>query len=134
MNKFYVAASFVAVLTTLIHLVLGHYTVELALLAAPFDDDVAKRTLHACWHIVSVDLGLSALGLLAAGLRPRVYAVGRTLPVFIAIHYVLWTVAFLVIGLATMPAGGLFARLFVEMPQWILFAPVIGLVALGTRK
>jgi len=134
MNTPYLAAGVLAAFTTLVHLVLGHYEVELPLLAADFDDDIAKRTVHVCWHIVSVDLALSALGLVAAGLRPERYAAGHILPVFLAAHYALWAAIFLVIGIATMPPGGLVARLFVEMPQWILLAPVSALVALGTRQ
>lgn len=112
---------------TAIHVVAGHESPLLPMLQAPFDE-VAKRTMYAVWHIVSVDLALSAGGLMLAGILPRRYAVRGILPLFIGLHYLLWTVVFVVLAVTSSLPNPL-----VALPQWLLFLPVVVLSGIGAR-
>jgi hypothetical protein len=124
MNGYWLAAGIMAALTTGIHVIAGHFNPILPMLRAPFEE-AAKRTMHAVWHAITVALALSALALIAAGLDPARYGAGGLLPWFVAIHYVGYTVAFLVVALA--------ARVpLIAMPQPALFVPVVVTVWLGS--
>ena len=104
-------AGFVA----LVHLILGEKTVVRPFRKAPMDATV-RHTMHACWHLVSVDLVVKALALLAMGLAGSTL---RPLIVFIAIHYIAYGLVFIVVAMTSDLEGA-----FKKLPQWALLAPL----------
>lgn len=123
MNPFWLAAGALTVVTGLVHLIAGHRAPLLPMLAAPFDE-VSKRTMHVVWHLVTIDLVLSAAVLLGAGGWPE--RVSAQLPAFVAVQHGLFALAFVVIALASRLPRGLW-----KLPQWTLFVPICGLTAAG---
>ncbi len=135
-RPYFLAAGILGAAITAVHLVLGQITIVEPMLDASFDD-VAKQTLLVCWHIVSVDLVLTAAGLIAAGVQPEKYATTMLFPAFLGLHYLLWGGVFLVVGVATslpLGVGAMGQRLFVDMPQWLLFFVPVVLVGQGLRR
>ena len=123
MNVFWLAAGAIAALTALVHLIAGHRVPLGVMLAAPFDE-VSKRTMHVVWHLVTIDLVLSAAVLCAAGIWPG--RVSSQLPGVVAVQHGLYAIAFVVIALASRLPRGLW-----KLPQWTLFVPIVGLTAAG---
>ncbi len=123
MNGFWLAASAIAAVTALIHLIAGHRAPLGVMLAADFDE-VAKRTMHVVWHLVTIDLVISAAVLFAAAAWPA--RVSTQLPGVVAVQHGLYAVAFVVIALASRLPRGL-----LKLPQWILFVPIVGLAVAG---
>lgn len=123
MNGWWLAAGALAAFTTLVHLIAGHRAPLGVMLDAAFDE-VSKRTMHVVWHLVTIDLALSAAALVAAGAWPE--RVSSQVPGFVAIHHGLYAVAFVVIALGSRLPRGLW-----KLPQWTLFVPMTALTAAG---
>jgi hypothetical protein len=127
-NKPYLTAGAIALFTTSVHVVLGQIDIVRPMLDSSFDG-AAMETMLAVWHICTAGLSMTTLGLLAAGWWPKRFAVVAVLPIFIALHYVLWTVVVVVVALLSdLPNA------FMELPQPILFLPIIVLTFIGARK
>ncbi|MFD4246798.1 hypothetical protein ACFWP3_35185 [Streptomyces sp. NPDC058525] len=124
MNGWLLAAGITAFGVAATHLVAGHRDVVRPLLSSGLADE-PKRVFHAVWHMVSVDLVLSAVALVYLALADDTSATG---PVawFVAAHFLAYTVTFLVI---TLSVG--WPRPLLRLPQWILLLPVAVLTAAG---
>jgi hypothetical protein len=117
----YRLAGFLALFTSLVHLLPGGREIARPLLSANLAEE-AKFTLYACWHMVTIQLFLSAAALLMAAyerlqLPPVMLA-------FISSCWLLYGLLFLVLTLAKITPPGLF-----RLPQWALLLPV-GLLGL----
>lgn len=123
MNGYLFAAGLVAAVVSAIHIVAGHFDPVRPLLASSMAD-IPKLTMHAVWHMVSVDLVATASTLLAlAWLEP----VGTELVALLtAARYAAYSVVFVVIA-SRLPGRASVMRL----PQWLLLAPVAILACLG---
>lgn len=123
MNAWLICAGSLAGVVAGIHLVLGHVDPVRPLLDSSLPE-MPKRTLHAVWHLVSVDLVLAAIVLLYLGM---VQPVGSGLAAgILAAHFVAYAAVFLVLALQLdPPRGGL------ALPQWLLLLPVAVLSAIG---
>ncbi|HLL03966.1 MAG TPA: hypothetical protein VK539_25495 [Myxococcaceae bacterium] len=110
-------------MTALVHTVAGHFDPVVPFLRTELEA-TAKATLHACWHMVTVTLFLSALVLLGVGLSPGV-AGARLLAAFISGLYVLYSIVFLVIGARR------FGWRLLRLPQWTLLLPIGVLASVG---
>jgi hypothetical protein len=127
MNRYFLAASAFAAFTAGIHLILGGMEIVTPMMATEYEP-VSKATMYAVWHIVSADLMLAAVGLLLAGLSPR-FAAGGVLPLFIAAMNASWSLVFVGVSATTdIPIG------WTDLPQPILFAPVIALSIVGAIR
>ena len=115
MNGLMLASGVLAAGTALVHLVAGQIDPVRPLLAAPMTE-TSKRTLHACWHLVSVDLVLAAAVLLYLAWAKDA---GAAVPRLIAAHLLAYGLVFIVIGLACAGPRGL-----VRLPQWAMLLPV----------
>lgn len=73
--------------------------------------------LYFCWHMVSIVIGASALGLAFAAMEPG----ARSLAIFLGGL----NGAFAVLGIVLVPV---FGERYVRVPQGWLFLPVAGLV------
>ncbi|MGW4757980.1 hypothetical protein [Streptomyces chartreusis] len=124
MNGWFLAAGITAFGVAAVHLVAGHRDVVRPLLACAFADE-PKRVLHAVWHMVSVDLTLSAAVLVCLALADDTSATGLV-AWFVAAHFVAYAVAFLVV---TLSVG--WPKPLLRLPQWILLLPVAVLTVAG---
>ncbi|MFZ3492479.1 hypothetical protein ACODT5_04420 [Streptomyces sp. 5.8] len=124
MNSWFLAAGITAVGVAAVHVIAGRRDVVRPLLSSGLADE-PKRVLHAVWHMVSIDLGLSGLALLYLSLRDGTPGTGL-LAWFVAAHFVAYAAAFLVI---TLSVG--WPRPLLRLPQWILLLPVAVLTAAG---
>jgi hypothetical protein len=70
MNWFLLAAAALAGVTTCAHFFAGGKGCLRPMLAADYDA-VAKRTVHVCWHLVTLDLVMTTAVLTLAGLSPE---------------------------------------------------------------
>lgn len=123
MNGYLLAAGLTAAVVSAIHIIAGHVDPVRPLLASSMAD-VPKRTMHAVWHMVSVDLVATAATLLAlAWWQP---AGTELVAMLTAARFAAYTVVFLVIA-SRLPGRAPLLRL----PQWILLAPVAILAGLG---
>lgn len=124
MNSWFLAAGITAVGVAAVHVIAGRRDVVRPLLSSGLADE-PKRVLHAVWHMVSVDLGLSGLALLHLSQRDGTPGTGL-LAWFVAAHFIAYAAAFLVI---TLSVG--WPRPLLRLPQWILLLPVAVLTAAG---
>ena len=115
MNSLMLASGVLAAVTALVHLFAGQIDPVRPLLAAPMAE-TSKRTLHACWHLVSVDLVLAAAVLLYLTWAKDA---GPAVPRLIAAHLLAYGLVFIVMGMAIAGPRGL-----VRLPQWALLLPV----------
>ena len=127
MKKLPLFASIIAAVTTLIHAFVGGADTAGPLLSSHIAEE-SRLTLYAVWHMASITLGLSAVGLFFAAL-PLHSASSRYMAHFIAVLCLLFGLAFLAVA-ATQPGAGLFLKL----PQWILLLPVGVLAWLGSKN
>ncbi|MFF5705238.1 hypothetical protein ACFY7H_22460 [Streptomyces sp. NPDC012794] len=124
MNGWLLAAGITALAVAAVHVVAGHRDVVSPLLSCGLADE-PKRVLHAVWHMVSVDLLLSGLGLLYLAVANGTPGTGLV-AWFVAAHFVAYAAAFLVVTLSVGWPGPL-----LRLPQWILLLPVAFLAAAG---
>ncbi|MEU0990309.1 hypothetical protein [Streptomyces sp. NPDC005953] len=124
MNGWLLAAGITSLGVAGVHTVGGHRDVVRPLLSCELADE-PRRVLHAVWHMVSLDLVLSGLALLYLSLTDG--TPGASLVAwFVAVHFVGYAAAFLVI---TLSVG--WPRPLLRLPQWILLLPVAALAAVG---
>ncbi|MFJ7154514.1 hypothetical protein ACIQUQ_06215 [Streptomyces sp. NPDC101118] len=124
MNGWLLAAGITAFAVAAVHIVAGHRDVVRPLLSCGLADE-PKRVLHAVWHMVSVDLVLSAAALVCLAAADDASATGP-MAWFVAAHFVAYAVAFLVVSLSV---G--WPKPLLRLPQWILLLPVAVLTAAG---
>ncbi|MFE3450933.1 hypothetical protein ACFXJ8_18580 [Nonomuraea sp. NPDC059194] len=124
MNGPLLAAGITAAGVALVHLVAGHADPVRPLLASGLAQ-VPKRTLHAVWHLVSVNLILAAATLVYLALaQPQgAHLAGQLL----AVHFAAYAAVFLVI---TLTFDG--TQRLLRLPQWLLLLPVAVLTWIGS--
>ncbi|MFF9868101.1 hypothetical protein ACF1G0_22235 [Streptomyces sp. NPDC013953] len=123
MNGWLLAAGSIAAATTVIHVAAGGRSIVRPLLTGPLPAE-PKHTLHGVWHLVTADLLLSSVVLLALAFAA---APSAALVLFIAAQYVAYAVVFLIITLAADRP-----RPLLQLPQWMLLLPVGVLALIGT--
>ena len=123
MNGWLLTAGGIAAATTLIHATAGGRSIVRPLLGSAVAAE-PKRTLHVVWHMVTADLLLSSLALLALAFTA---APSTALVLFIAAQYLAYAVVFLIITLAAD-----WPRPLLQLPQWMLLLPVAVLALIGT--
>ncbi|MFI5497527.1 hypothetical protein ACIA5E_00595 [Nocardia asteroides] len=125
MNGYLLAAGLTAAVVAGIHIVAGHFDPVRPLLSSSLTE-IPKRTMHAVWHLVSVDLVATAATLLAiAWWRP---AGTELVSALTAARFAAYTIVFVVIAARVRAPAPL-----LRLPQWILLAPVAILAAFGAR-
>ncbi|MGW7457198.1 hypothetical protein [Streptomyces sp. NPDC054797] len=124
MNGWLLAAGITAFGVAATHIAAGHRDVVRPLLSCALTDE-PKRVLHAVWHMVSVDLVLSAAALVYLALAGGTSATGP-MAWFVAAHFLAYSAAFLVV---TFAVG--WSKPLLRLPQWILLLPVAVLAAAG---
>lgn len=124
MNGWLLAAGITASGVAAAHIVGGHRDVVRPLLSCGLADE-PRRVLHAVWHMVSIDLVLSAAVLVHLALADAAPATGP-LAWFVAAHFLAYTAAFLVV---TLSVG--WPKPLLRLPQWFLLLPVAALTAAG---
>lgn len=122
MNRLLLLAAVLALLTALVHIVVGSLEITRPLLASAFSDEM-KWLLFACWHLVSVVLALSALALLW-GARQRGNGALAPMVNFISLLWIGFAVVFVGVALSRPEPGWL-----LRLPQWMALLPV-GLIGL----
>ena len=123
MNAWLITAGSLAGVVAAIHLILGHVDPVQPLLRSSLAD-IPKRTLHAVWHLVSVDLVLGALALLYLGIAQPTGS--GFVAAVLAAHFAAYATVFLVLVLQLdRPRRGL------ALPQWLLLLPIAVLSAIG---
>jgi len=122
-NGWLLTAGGIAAATTLIHATAGGRSIVRPLLGSAVAAE-PKRTLHVVWHMVTADLLLSSLALLALAFTA---APSTALVLFIAAQYLAYAVVFLIITLAAD-----WPRPLLQLPQWMLLLPVAVLALIGT--
>ncbi|WCD89835.1 hypothetical protein KPP03845_106259 [Streptomyces xanthophaeus] len=124
MNGWFLAAGITASGVAVTHIIAGHRDVVRPLLSCGLADE-PKRVLHAVWHMVSIDLVLSAAALIHLA---RAHATSATGPLvwFVAAHFLAYAAAFLVV---TLSVG--WPKPLLRLPQWILLLPVAVLTGAG---
>lgn len=120
MNGWLLTAGGIAAMTTCVHATAGGRSVVRPLLGSAVAAE-PKRTLHVVWHMVTVDLLLSSLALLACAFMT---APSTALVLFIAVQYVAYAAVFLIVTSAAD-----WPRPLLRLPQWMLLLPV-GILAL----
>jgi hypothetical protein len=123
-NGWLLTAGAIAAATTLIHATAGGRSIVRPLLGSAVAAE-PKRTLHVVWHMVTADLLLSSIALLALAFAD---APSTALVLFIAAQYLAYAVVFLIITLAAD-----WPRPLLQLPQWMLLLPVGVLALIGTR-
>ncbi|HET6356481.1 hypothetical protein [Streptomyces sp.] len=124
MNGWLLVAGITAFGVAAAHIVGGHRDVVRPLLSCGPPDE-PKHVLHAVWHMVSVDLVLSAAALVYLALADDTSATGLV-AWFVAAHFGAYAVAFLVV---TLSVG--WPKPLLRLPQWILLLPVAVLTVAG---
>lgn len=124
MNGWLLAAGITAFGVAVAHIAGGHRDVVRPLLSCGLAEE-PKRVLHAVWHMVSVDLVLSAAALIYLAVADGTSATGP-MAWFVAAHFVAYAVAFLVV---TLSVG--WPKPLLRLPQWILLLPVAVLTGAG---
>ena len=124
MNYWLLSAGIGTALTALLHIFGGGREVLTPMIQAEFDV-VAKRTHHVCWHMVTLDLVLSALALILLG-AGAIHS-SPWLSRFIALHFMGYGLLFVTIALATRVPQGL-----IRLGQWILFIPLAIVTWMGS--
>ncbi len=121
MNLLVLAAGIIAVFTTLVHVIAGQIDPARPLLTSDLEP-VAKATLMACWHIVSLALASSSLALVYASVDAE--NVASTMVWWIGLAYAAFAAVFVIVGWFFFGAKGL-----IKLPQWTLLLP-IGVLAM----
>lgn len=124
MNGWLLAAGITASGVAAVHIVGGHRDVVRPLLSCGLADE-PKRVLHAVWHMVSVDLVLSAAALLYLALADDTSATGP-MAWFVAAHFVAYAGVFLIVTLSVD-----WPKPLLRLPQWILLLPIAVLTVAG---
>jgi hypothetical protein len=124
MNGWLLAAGITASGVAAAHIVGGHRDVVRPLLSCGLAGE-PKRVLHTVWHMVSVDLVLSAAALVYLALADDTSGTAL-MAWFVAAHFAAYAVAFLVV---TLSVG--WSKPLLRLPQWILLLPVAVLTAAG---
>ncbi|MEU9235215.1 hypothetical protein [Streptomyces subrutilus] len=127
MNGWLLAAGITASGVAATHIAAGHRDVVRPLLSCALADE-PKRVLHAVWHMVSIDLVLSAAALVYLALADHTPATAPT-AWFVAAHFLAYTAAFLAV---TLSVG--WPKPLLRLPQWILLLPVAALTAAGAAS
>ncbi|MEC5181572.1 hypothetical protein [Arthrobacter sp. CG_A4] len=123
MNAWLISAGSLTAVVAAIHLILGHIDPVQPLLRSALAD-IPKRTLHAVWHLVSVDLVLGALVLLYLGIA---HPTGSGLvAAVLAAHFGAYAAVFLALALQLDRP-----RRVLALPQWLLLLPIAVLSAIG---
>ncbi|MBT2391852.1 hypothetical protein J7E87_21055 [Streptomyces sp. ISL-1] len=124
MNSWLLAAGVTASGVAAVHIIAGRRDVVRPLLSCGLADE-PKRVLHAVWHMVTVDLVLSASALVYLALANGTS--GTDLVAwFVAAHFLAYATAFLVI---TLSVG--WSKPLLRLPQWMLLLPVALLTVAG---
>lgn len=123
MNAWLIWAGSLAAVVAAVHLILGHVDPVRPLLRSALPE-IPKRTLHAVWHLVSVDLVLGALTLLYLGTNDP--AGSGLVAAIVAAHFGAYAAVFLVLALQLDRP-----RRALALPQWLLLLPVGILSAIG---
>ncbi|WP_228974636.1 hypothetical protein [Streptomyces sp. DH12] len=124
MNGWLLTAGIVAAVTTVIHVIAGGRSVVRPLLGSEVAAE-PRRTLHVVWHMVTADLLISSVALLALAFAA---APSTALVLFIAAQYLAYSVVFVTVALAAD-----WPRPLLRLPQWMLLLPVGVLALLGSR-
>lgn len=113
-----------SVLLTLVHVIGGGKACARPMLDADFDR-VARLTLYACWHYVTVHLLAGGLALVWIGMSGATPA-GQMLAAAISMTYLAFAALFIAIAALSREPGG-----WLKFGQWIPFTAmgVAGLVA-----
>ncbi|UYN99218.1 MAG: hypothetical protein KIT02_15035 [Devosia sp.] len=121
-NWWFVAAATLSLATAAIHVLAGAPEIMAPLLSSAVPVMV-KGVVDVLWHHVTGLLLLAALACFWAARHP-----GWRLPVLMVVggQFLLIALLFIVLGL------NWFASLW-PMPQWVLFAAMLGLMAMGAR-
>ena len=117
MSEALLAGGLLATATAAVHLVAGHRDIVSPLLSSPLADE-PKRTLHGCWHLVTILLVGSAVALLGLAADPGAsgaQALGR----FIAVLHLAGGLLFIA---EAWSAGG--PGRLLQLPQWTLLLPI----------
>ncbi|MGW5456189.1 hypothetical protein [Nocardia sp. NPDC003979] len=123
MNGYLFAAGLAAAMVAVIHIVAGHIDPVRPLLSSSLAE-IPKRTLHAVWHLVSVDLVATATTLLAiAWWQP---AGTELVAALTAARFAAYSIVFVVIASRVQASAPL-----LRLPQWSLLAPVAISAGLG---
>lgn len=125
MSEAFLAGGLLATATAAVHLVAGQRDIVRPLLSSPLAEE-PRRTLHGCWHIVTILLVGSAVALLRLAAdpgAPGAHALGR----FIAVLHLTSGLLFIAEALA---ARG--PRRLLRLPQWTLLLPIGALSWAGT--
>ena len=123
MSGWLIALGVVSLALALVHVLGGGKECARPLLGAELDR-IAKLTLYACWHYVSLHLALGGAALVWIGLSPT--PVGRAVAAVIAATWL----GFAAVFLAIIPRAGVEGAWF-RLGQWMAFLPMglVGLVA-----
>jgi hypothetical protein len=125
MNWLVLIAGLASAFTTIGHFVIGTKQYLAPMLAASFDD-VPKKVMHSVFHYVSVFQIMSTLALLAVGLGLVTAGQPSLLVRFVALNYVLFAVAQIVLA-----ATSGIDRAVLKMFQWVFFVVIAALAWLG---
>lgn len=122
MNKILLSAAVLAAFTAMLHSFGGTPEIEKPLLQAPLAPEISLL-VFACWHLVTVALTLSAIGLFISAKHK--YAVqSHFMALFISFMWIGFGLVFVVVDITYVGLPMLF-----KLPQWILLIP-IGLLGL----
>lgn len=121
MNKIFIAAGILNVLTALIHTIAGHFVLILPFIGLEFETPL-KAIVHACWHMVTFFLFFSSSVFLYHGIKPGKFNT-KHLAFLLGLPYIAFGLIFIIMSFSY----GIF--LF----QWILLMPV-GLLAIYGGK
>ena len=125
MNYWWLVSGGIGLVTAFVHLIGGQFDIIKPFMRCDLAP-VPKATLHACWHMVTVILFVSAITLLYLGVNPTSTG-SNVLALLIGGQFVAYASVFLVFALA-----GNWSRKLIRLPQWILLLPVGVLSIVGS--
>lgn len=111
-------AAGLAVLTSLVHLIWGGMDALNPMLAAELPQ-VCSAAMHACWHVVSVFLILSAV----------VFWYGKDAAFYFGMLWIASAIIFLYVGYYQAGFAG-----WITNPQWTILLPTGCLALFATRR
>lgn len=117
MNKILATTSALAAFTAALHTFGGTPEIEVPLLQAPLVPEISLL-LYACWHLVTVALTLSAIGLFISA-TPKHAVRSHYMALFISFMWIAFGLVFVVVDIAY---SGL--SMLLLLPQWILLLPI----------
>ena len=120
MNSLFLLASAFAAFVAGLHVVLGGRETARPLLATDSLADIAKFTSYYCWHLVSIVLAALAAGFAWAAFHPQEMGLAYGLTALAAM--------FALLSIAMVARFRLSPWL---LPQWLLFAGLAALGAIG---